>query len=115
MVLKLNKESLSALRSQTPDNSSWISVGMSACGIAAGAEEVFNTLVDEVKKRNIPIEVKKCGCIGMCYAEPLVEVKVEGLPIVTYGKVTKEIVLRILEEHVAAKMLLNDSIFSIRT
>jgi (2Fe-2S) ferredoxin len=114
-VLKLSKESLNDLYSQTPDNSSWILVGMSACGIAAGSEEVFNTLVDEVKKRNIPIEVKKCGCIGMCYAEPLVEVKVEGLPIVTYGKVSKEIVLRILEEHVAAKMLLNDNIFSIRT
>jgi NADP-reducing hydrogenase subunit HndB len=114
-VLKLSTESLNAMHSQTPDNSSWISVGMSACGIAAGAEKVFHFLSVEVKKRNIPIEVKKCGCIGMCYAEPLVEVKVEGLPVITYGQVSKEIALRILEEHVVAKMLLNDSIFSIRT
>ena len=58
----------------------WIKVGMSTCGVAAGADTVFNTLAEESRRRNIQIEIKKCGCLGMCYAEPLVEVCVEGLP-----------------------------------
>ena len=49
----------------------------------------------------------------MCYAEPLVEVKIDGLPQVTYGKVTKEIAMKIIEKHVCSKMLVNDAIFSL--
>jgi (2Fe-2S) ferredoxin len=91
----------------------WIKVGMSSCGIAAGAEEVFNFFVEEVKKRNLQIEIKKCGCAGACYAEPLVEVSVEGLPAVIYGAVNKEVATKILEKHVISKRLVNDSIFEI--
>ncbi len=112
---KLDRESLDAIREQLPDKEAYISVGMSACGIAAGAEEVFKALVDEVEKRKIPVNIRMCGCVGMCYAEPLVEVKIEGLPTVTYGRVTKEIALRILESHVAARTLLDDCIYGIRT
>jgi len=91
----------------------WIKVGMSSCGIAAGADEVFNFFVEEVKKRNLQIEIKKCGCAGMCYAEPLVEVSVEGLPSVVYGAVNKDVATKILEKHVISKMLVNDCIFEV--
>jgi NADP-reducing hydrogenase subunit HndB len=91
----------------------WIKVGMSSCGIAAGAEDVFNFFVEEVKKRNLQIEIKKCGCAGACYAEPLVEVSVEGLPSVIYGAVNKDVATKILEKHVISKRLVNDFIFEV--
>ena len=91
----------------------WIKVGMSSCGIAAGAEDVFNFFVEEVKKRNLQIEIKKCGCAGACYAEPLVEVSVEGLPSVIYGAVNKDVANSILEKHVISKRLVNDFIFEV--
>ncbi|MDD5059876.1 MAG: (2Fe-2S) ferredoxin domain-containing protein [Candidatus Omnitrophica bacterium] len=91
----------------------WIKVGMSSCGIAAGAEDVFNFFIEEVKKRNLQIEIKKCGCAGACYAEPLVEVSVSGLPPVVYGAVNKEVATKILEKHVISKMLVNDCIFEV--
>lgn len=96
---------------QAEKSKDWIKVGMSSCGIAAGAEDVYNFFIEEAKKRNIQIEIKKCGCIGMCYAEPLVEVSVDGLPTVTYGRVNKDVATKILEKHVTAKMLVNDFIF----
>jgi NADP-reducing hydrogenase subunit HndB len=89
----------------------WVKVGMSSCGIAAGAQEVFAVLQEEIKKRNLPVDVKRCGCLGMCYAEPLVEVNVQGVPRVTYGKVTREVAAEIAEKHLAAKTLVNDHIF----
>ena len=49
----------------------------------------------------------------MCYAEPLIEVYVEGLPVVTYGMVNSETALRIMEEHVCGKRLVNDHIFDL--
>jgi NADP-reducing hydrogenase subunit HndB len=92
----------------------FIRVGMSTCGIAAGALDVFNTLADEAKKRNIQIDIKKCGCLGMCFAEPLVEVNIEGVPSVVYGRVNKEIATKIMEKHVAGKMLVNEYIFDLK-
>jgi NADP-reducing hydrogenase subunit HndB len=92
----------------------YIRVGMSSCGIAAGAEEVLASLIEEAKKRNIEIVIEKCGCLGMCFAEPLVEVKVDGLPPVVYGKVNSEIAAKIIEKHVVSKMLVNDCIFDFK-
>ena len=111
---KLSPEDLETMQRPLPEGKASISVGMSACGLAAGAEGVYRTLVEEVRKRNLPVEVNKSGCAGMCYAEPTVEVKVAGLPTVIYGRVTKEIALRIIERHIMGKTLLNDYIFESR-
>jgi len=92
----------------------WIKVGMSTCGIAAKADEVYATLLEEVKKRNLQIEIKKCGCLGMCYCEPNIEVSISGMPSVIYGKVDKEIAVKIIDKHVCGKMLVNDNIYDLR-
>ena len=113
---KLTPETLDKISQAPVDKSKdWIKVGMSSCGIAAGADVVFNFFVEEVKKRNLQIEIKKCGCAGACYAEPLVEVSVEGMPTVIYGAVNKEVVTKILEKHVISKMLVNDCIYEFLT
>ena len=91
----------------------WIKVGMSTCGIAAKADEVYATLLEEVKKRNLQIEIKKSGCLGMCYCEPNIEVCITGMPTVIYGKVDKEIAIKIIDKHVCGKMLVNDNIFEL--
>ena len=110
---KLSKEDLDRLAA-TKESKEYIKVGMSSCGIAAGADEVFATFQDEARKHNLTIPIRKCGCVGMCFAEPLVEVKVEGLPAVIYGRVNKEIAAKIMEKHVSGKMLINDYIFDFK-
>ena len=52
-----------------------IYVGMATCGIAAGAESVYNRLCKTVGDDVIVVPT---GCAGMCYAEPLVEVRRPG-------------------------------------
>ncbi len=112
---KYNKEVLDTeSQRQNSDTEDYIKVGMSTCGLAAGAESIYHTLVEETKMRHLTIKVQKSGCIGMCYAEPLVEVKVAGLPVVTYGKVNKDIAVRIVEKHVIEKLLLNECIYDLR-
>ncbi|MEI6845624.1 MAG: (2Fe-2S) ferredoxin domain-containing protein [Candidatus Firestonebacteria bacterium] len=111
---KLTREDIEKIEPAKKDlGKSWIKVGMSTCGVAAGANEVYTTLLEESKKRNIEIDIRKCGCQGACSAEPLVEVSVEGLPKVLYGRVTKDVAVTILERHVRNKKLLNDYIFEI--
>jgi (2Fe-2S) ferredoxin len=91
----------------------YIKVGMSSCGVAAGADEVFRILSAEAEKRGRAVPVMQCGCNGACFAEPLVEVCVDGLPSVTYGRVTPEIAMRIMEEHVRDKRLVQDYIIDV--
>ena len=67
-----------------------IKVGMSTCGMAAGAEPVFAALGEEVKSRSLDWRVARTGCAGMCSMEPLVEVTAPGRPAVMYGEVTPE-------------------------
>jgi (2Fe-2S) ferredoxin len=110
-MTKMTKQDLDKIGSASQDQTAdYINVGLSSCGIAAGAQEIFDTLAGEVQKRGLKTRVGRCGCSGSCYAEPLVEVCVSGLPSVTYGKVTREIAVRIIEEHVLHGRLVNDYI-----
>ncbi|MDK2958916.1 MAG: NADH-quinone oxidoreductase subunit, partial [Synergistaceae bacterium] len=45
------------------------------------------------------VEIKKVGCIGLCYMEPIVEVERDGKSI-TYGKVDTAMAREIAESHV---------------
>jgi NADP-reducing hydrogenase subunit HndB len=94
-------------------NNKWIKVGVSTCGIAAGAEEVFNFFLKEIKSRGIDIAVLRCGCAGKCYAEPLVEVKTDNMPAVIYGDVDKKTALEIIEKHIIERKLINDHIYDL--
>ena len=110
---KLNPEKLDELSKKLQGTKkNLIKVGMSTCGIAAGAGKAMDILKKEVKNRKLDIEVEQCGCAGMCYAEPLVEVAVEGMPTVTYGKVDAETARDIIEKHICGKRLLNDHIYN---
>ena len=76
-----------------------IVVGMGTCGIAAGARETMNAILEELRRREIEAHVATVGCIGMCSYEPLVDVEQAGKPRITYGNVTAEKVPRLIEEH----------------
>lgn len=91
----------------------WIKVGYSTCGIAAGADDVFKVLNEEVKTRGLAVSVIKCGCAGLCSAEPLVEVNVEGAPHVFYGKVTRDVAHKIMDDHVCQKKLVDNNIYEL--
>lgn len=111
---KLTKETLEEFKSKTNTiNNNYIKVGMSTCGIAAGADIVYNFLKEEIEANNINITLKKCGCLGLCYAEPLVEVAVEGLPIIIYGRVDKIIAEKILHNHVKNKKIVDNYVYNI--
>lgn len=81
------------------ESSTTITVGMGTCGIAAGAREVMQALLDELAVRQIDAHVATTGCIGMCSKEPLVDVQQGAEPRITYGNVSPAMVPRIIEEH----------------
>lgn len=76
-----------------------IVVGMGTCGIAAGAREVMHAVMRELARHNIDAHVTTTGCTGLCSQEPRVDIAQAGGAPVTYGKVTPDMVPRIISEH----------------
>ena len=75
-------------------------VGAATCGRAAGALEVLQTFRDEIKKRNIDCPVIEAGCMGHCYAEPMVIIHKPGFAPVCYGYVNPVIAERLVKEYI---------------
>ena len=76
-----------------------IRVGLATCGIAAGADRVLKTLTDSLSSAGVDVPVRKVGCVGMCYNEPLVDIVTDD-DVVTYGNLNEEAAGRIVTEHV---------------
>ncbi len=79
----------------------WIRVGTALCGEAAGAKEVADALRQAVAEQAVDALVSEVGCLGLCFAEPLVDVRFPGGPRVFYGNVTPESAGEIVAGHVA--------------
>ena len=76
-----------------------ITVGMGTCGIAAGARQTMQAILQELDARGIDAHVATVGCIGMCSKEPLVDIDQAGKPRITYANVLPDMVSRLIEEH----------------
>lgn len=74
-----------------------IIVGLGTCGIAAGAEETYKTITQKLPPGQY--EIAKTGCIGMCYNEPLVEIRRDDGARFLYAKITGDKIDRLIEEH----------------
>lgn len=66
-----------------------IRITMSTCARAAGAEETQNAVEDAVSSLGIPARIIPVGCLGHCYAEPLIIVEhpASGFPPICYHSV----------------------------
>ena len=58
----------------TEGSEPWIRVGTAICGHSAGAYEVIDALKAALEKHGVAARVDEVGCLGICYAEPLVDV-----------------------------------------
>ena len=79
-----------------------ILIGMGTCGRAAGAEDVLDALNKKLVQEHIPAEILRVGCIGLCYAEPLIELVKPGMPSVFYGDLTSELISEIVDDYLVA-------------
>ncbi len=87
-------------KSNSPESLVQIRVAMATCGIASGARNVMNTLIEKIEKDKIPAIVTQGGCMGYCYAEPTVEVKKPGEDPVVFSFVNEKAAIDILEKYV---------------
>jgi (2Fe-2S) ferredoxin len=78
-----------------------VTVGLGACGIAAGALDVLKAIQEQLNNAGLKdVCLSQTGCVGLCRYEPIVEIALGEAPAVTYGRVTPEAARRIVREHI---------------
>ena len=76
-----------------------IKVPMASCTLAAGAEEVYNTVLKVVKELDIKADISITGCMGLCYIDPWIELIKDGYPPAIYANVKPDDVEEIIKSY----------------
>ncbi|MFH1464568.1 MAG: NADH-quinone oxidoreductase subunit F, partial [Pseudomonadota bacterium] len=86
-----------------------IVVGMGTCGLSSGAQAVHDRLAELAAAHPDSCAFGITGCIGMCYREPLVEVR-EGARRTIYGGVDPALAATIFERHVLGDQVVVEAV-----
>jgi len=82
------------------DGQTVIMVGAATCGRAAGALEVIRAIKRELEKHKLDCPVIEVGCMGHCYAEPIVVISKPGFPPIVYQQVNPVVARRLVREFI---------------
>lgn len=75
-----------------------IFIGFGTCGLGAGAQKTLDKIQAYCNEHNINAHIIEVGCIGLCYEEPIVDIQIPGYNRISFGKVTPDIVVSILDK-----------------
>ncbi len=87
-------------KGEVAENLVQIKVAMATCGIASGAKDTMEFLVEDLEKRGVEALVTQTGCMGYCYAEPTIEVTLPGQDPVVFGGVNRDKADEIIEKYI---------------
>ena len=111
---RIREEALRKQELKSASGQKQIIVGMGTCGIAAGARDTMKAILEKIEKDSLSgILVTQTGCIGICEMEPIVQVQIGDAPKVTYGKVSKVIADRIVDEHLLAGNIVKEHMINL--
>jgi len=108
-MAKLTIDDLKKIKEETAKSTSLrggkanvkITVHMGTCGIAAGAREVMNALMEEMAQVDRQdIRVVTSGCMGMCSSEPNVTVEMQNAQPIVYQKMDPNRMRQVFKRHV---------------
>jgi NADP-reducing hydrogenase subunit HndB len=78
-----------------------VTVHMGTCGIASGAREVLDTLLQEIEAANVAdIFVTTSGCMGLCSREPLVTVEIVNQDPIKYEYMNPNKMRQVFKRHI---------------
>jgi NADH:ubiquinone oxidoreductase subunit F (NADH-binding)/NAD-dependent dihydropyrimidine dehydrogenase PreA subunit/(2Fe-2S) ferredoxin len=96
---EIKKQAIVQWKAMQQSKNTRILIGMGTCGRAAGADDILDVLNRELAQQHIQADILPVGCIGLCYAEPLIEVIKPGMPSVFYGNLTPELIPEIIKDY----------------
>ena len=99
--LEIGLEAAKRWQELTAGERPWIRIGTALCGEAAGAFEVADAVEAALESQGVSATVSRVGCLGLCFAEPILDVQLPGGHRIFYGNVDSASVSEIISTHVA--------------
>jgi NADP-reducing hydrogenase subunit HndB len=100
-LAKIREKTKSLMTIREGEGRARVTVHMGTCGIAAGARDIMDALLDEIgKSKAQDVIVTTSGCAGLCNKEPMATVELKDQPPVKYGDLTAEKMRKIFVKHV---------------
>jgi len=65
-----------------------IYIGSGTCGRAAGATDTIEAIKKYLEENQFDADIVETGCIGLCSAEPIVDIQLPGMNRISYKNVT---------------------------
>lgn len=81
-----------------------IFVGAGTCGLGAGAQDTIDAIRAYLDRHELKADLVRVGCLGLCSAEPLVDVQLPGRARVVFQQVTREKVDGLLDAVLAGQI-----------
>lgn len=81
-----------------------ILIGAGTCGRAAGALEILEAIKQELVQQHIESILIQVGCLGPCFAEPMIGIIKPGRPQIIYANLTPDNAKQLIKDY-----LVNDN------
>ncbi len=94
-------------KGEHPNSMVQIKVSMATCGIASGAKEIMDYMINELDNRAIDAIITQTGCMGYCYAEPTIEVTLPDNKPIVFGYVDTKKAQEIIEVYIQTGKLVD--------
>tara|TARA_B110000116_G_scaffold272185_1_gene295661 strand:- start:3054 stop:4775 length:1722 start_codon:yes stop_codon:yes gene_type:complete len=89
----------------------WIRIGTALCGEAAGSKQIYNSISNCLEMLGIQANVSEVGCIGLCFAEPLLDIQMPGGNRIFYNNVSEDNLEDIIQSHIIDNQIPNKHVF----
>ncbi len=74
-------------------------LGAGTCGIAAGAMNVLQALEAEMVRQKVEAIIMRVGCMGLCFAEPMIGIVKPNRPQIIYGDLNPETAAQLVRDY----------------
>ena len=89
----------------------WIRIGTALCGEAAGSKNLLPRIQNILDALKIDANVSEVGCLGLCFAEPLLDIQLPGENRVFYRNVSEDDLEPIITSHIKDSNVNSDLAF----
>lgn len=113
-LAKIREKTKSLMTIRESEGRARVTVHMGTCGIAAGARDIMEALLDEIAKAKVQdVIVTTSGCAGLCSREPMATVELKDKPPVKYVNLTPAKMREIFTRHVLGGRMVDEYVLGV--